>query len=442
MRRRIVVILFVGFVLYGCGWKFGGNQQPSNPKFITYKDSDVKVIPGDYLVVFDSTKVPEALVEPLAKSLVVGTSGKIEYVFTKTIRACRVKNLNDVWATAVSGRPDVSLVRKDFEIWGKELRGGPFEPVPWNLDRVDQRAPFRLDRDYRLKTGPVGVTPPVPIYVLDNGVYRDHREFASDSSGSRVEDVFDVMNTHFARCSLSVADGNHGTRVASIAAGVKFGITPTLIKNVKVLDKDPLGSSCVWGTPSTVLTGLEETKKHMLKNKTTKAIVNLSLGWYASTPDVDTAILDLQNLGAIVVAAGGNENQDAAGLTPAKLPGVMAVGATDKSDARLVFSSINASNFGSTIALWAPGFEIKAADWQLVPDPTATSFASGTSDAAPHVAGAAALIWQQHPSMSAAQVMTELRSRATLYMLTNLGPVPRMLCFMSVRMLQCRDKRI
>src|SRR5258706_1748967 len=84
MRRLIVVIPFVVFVLCGCGWKFGAKQQPSNPKFITYKDSDVKVIPGDYLVVFDTTKVPEALVEPLAKSLVIGTSGTIEYIFTKT----------------------------------------------------------------------------------------------------------------------------------------------------------------------------------------------------------------------------------------------------------------------------------------------------------------------------------------------------------------------
>jgi hypothetical protein len=384
-------------------------------KFLTYTNSNLEIIPGEYLVMFDSALVSETAVPALANSLVAGTAGTVDYLFTKSLHGFVAKNLTDAWANAVSVRPDVSLVRKDFRIYGKEDRGGPFDPVPWNLDRVDQRAPFSLDRDYRLKTGSVGTTPPVPIYILDNGVYQNHLEFMG-AAGSRVENVADLTGTNFARCVLAVPDANHGTRAASIAAGVKLGITPTLIKNVKILDRSPFGTSCTVGSPTRVAMGLEETYKHMVGNNITKAVVNLSLGWYGTTPDVATAISNLQKQGAVVVAAGGNENQDAAGLTPANLPNVLAVGATTQSDARAIFS-----NFGSTIALWAPGDNIKAADWPMVPDPTATDFASGTSDAAPHVAGAAALLWQQNPTMSASQVMSALRGRATLNMLTNLG---------------------
>ncbi len=394
MHRRfsrwiLVVVIAIGLlaalaivILMICGCvcvRDCQNEVLPNDKFLTYANSDLELIPGDYLVVFDSAVVSETSVPALANSLVDGTAGTISYIFTKSLQGFAAKNLTDAWANAVSARSDVSFVRKDFRICGKELRGGPFDPVPWNLDRVDQRAPFSLDRDYRLKTGPVGTTPPVPIYILDNGVYRDHLEFAG-TAGSRVENVADVINTNFARCVLAVPDANHGTHVASIAAGAKLGITPTLIKNVKVLGRNAFGTSCTAGTPTTVLMGLDQTYQHMQNNNITKAVVNLSLGWYNATPDVAAAIKKLQTLGAVVVAAGGNENRDAAELTPANLPDVLAVGATTQSDARLYFSSTDASNFGSTIALWAPGYNIKGADWPMVPDSAATAFASSLSE--------------------------------------------------------------
>jgi hypothetical protein len=429
MTPRSVLLLCA--LLSGCGPRSVTPPPPQGPatgKFLTYSNSQLDLIPGSYVVVFDSTVVPRKSVSRLARSLVRGTGGVVDYVFTRSFRGFAAKNLTDAWASQVSARADVSWVRKDFRIAGKELRGGPFAPVPWNLDRVDQRAPLAMDRDYRFKTGPVGTAPPVPIYVLDNGVYASHAEFAVTGGGSRVENVADLTTTNptlkFARCTLPVADGNHGTRVASIAAGAKFGITPTLIKNIKVLDRSPLGNSCTGGSAATVAMGLDATLNHMVSRGITKAVVNLSLGWYASPvpPDIKMAVSNLQTGGALIVAAGGNENQDAAGLTPANLPGVLAVGATTSSDARLVFSQTNASNFGATIGLWAPGYSITAADWPTMPTTNATSIGSGTSEAAPHVAGAAALLWQQNPNSTPSQVKDLLRARATLNMLTNLGP--------------------
>lgn len=416
MNLRALAVSFACLILGGCLCPH--RVHPSSSKFLTYANSGLELIPGEYLVMFDSNAVSETSVTSLANSLVAGTNGTITYIFTKSLRGFAVKNLTEAWADTVSRRPDVSLVRKDFRIYGKELRGGAFAPVPWNLDRVDQRAPFTLDRDYRFKTGSVGKTPPVPIYILDNGVYPDHQEFKDAAGNSRLENVADVRSTNFARCLGT--DANHGTSVASIAAGLNLGITPTLIKNIKVLDREPLGG-CTGGTASTVAMGLDQAYNNIINNGITKAVLNLSLGWYASTPDVATAISSLQNKNVVVVAAGGNEDKDANGFSPANLQDVVAVGATNQSDARAVFSTTSASNFGRTIALWAPGFNIKVADWPATANITATTLASGTSEAAPHVAGAVALLWQQNPNMTATQVVTTLKARATRNMLTNLG---------------------
>jgi subtilisin family serine protease len=73
----------------------------------------------------------------------------------------------------------------------------------------------------------------VPIYVLDNGINRNHNEFATPN-GSRVTNVADVTKTNFARCALSTNDANHGTTIASIAAGSTLGIVPASIMNIKV----------------------------------------------------------------------------------------------------------------------------------------------------------------------------------------------------------------
>ena len=229
-------------------------------KFIAYDADVARIIPGEYLVVFKSVsaKRTRALARKLAKS----GHGKVDHVLTATMRGFSARGLDDAWARRMSTRKDVAFVRQNFEIFGSELRGGPNDPVPWNLDRIDQRASFAMDRDLRYKTGPVSGAP-VPVYVLDNGVDRTHTEFASPS-GSRVTDVADVTGHNFARCSApSAADANHGTAAASIIAGSRLGITPTMIRNVKVLDRDLLGINCAAGSPTSVTLGLEAVAKDL-----------------------------------------------------------------------------------------------------------------------------------------------------------------------------------
>jgi subtilisin family serine protease len=426
LDRHIAALLIGSLALGGCLGVGNGEEGDSgeanrDTKFLTYEGSKLEVIPGAYVVLFDPEDVAATLVRARAEALVAETGGNVRHVYTSTFLGFSVTGLTDAWAVSVSRRADVTLVRKDFRVYGFELRGGVFAPVPWNLDRVDQRAPFSLDRDYRLKTGPTGGNAEVPIYVVDNGIYAAHEDFAGPG-GPRVTNVADVTGTNFARCSLSVADANHGTSVASVAAGRRLGITPTTVLNVKVLDRGPLGNTCTAGSAADVAAGLDAVGSHMAANTITKAVVNLSLGWAADTPDVAAAVAALQQRGALVVAAAGNENVDAAQTTPANLSGVVAVGATTQGDARWGAGGGSVgSNYGSTVALWAPGLAIRVADWSQTSDPTALSFATGTSAAAPHVSGAAALLWQQHPAMAATDVADALLTRATRNMLTGLG---------------------
>jgi hypothetical protein len=389
-------------------------------KFITYDESTTQVIAGSYMVMFVDGSVGDP--PALARRLVKGTGGRIEHVFDGVFDGFAVTGLSDAWAAEVSRRPDVEMVRQDFWVTGFESRGSVADPVAWQLDWIDQRSSFRTDRDYRFKTGPVDpLSPEVPIYVLDNGINAQHHEFVG-ASGSRVQNVVDLTGTNFARCSLPGAtDAGHGTSVASLAAGSQFGIHPAPVMNVKVLDRNGLGDSCKGGYSSRVIAGLHETYEHMVRTNVTRAVVNLSLGWTQSTPDLLREISALQARGAIIVAAAGNENVDASGTVPASLPGVIAVGATGP-DRRWVDTAEQGSNFGPTISLWAPGDDVRAADWPASGSPQAETGDSGTSLSAPLVAGAAALLWRQNPQLDSGELRALLLSRATRNMLLDLGP--------------------
>ena len=106
------------------------------------------------------------------------------------------------------------------------------------------------------------------------------------------------------------------------------------------------------------------------------------------------------------MAASGNDGKDDLSIYPAMLPGVLAVASTDKKDARSVFS-----NAAKWVAISAPGtgiystFPVGLAKWTY-------GYASGTSMAAPHVAGVAALIRDRFPQMKATDVRTRLEKAA------------------------------
>ena len=260
---------------------------------------------------------------------------------------------------------------------------GTEQPAPLGLDRADQRA-LPLSGSYSWTGAGAGVT----AYVVDTGILASHTDF-----GGRV-----------AAGWTAVTDGNgttdcngHGTHVAGTVAGSTYGVakSATLVP-VRVLDCSGSGYN------SDVVAGLDWIVANHAAG--TPAVANLSLGGAASST-VDNAIQAVLNDGVTTVVAAGNSAVDACTGSPARVPGAVTVAASDSADKQASFS-----NFGSCVDLYAPGVGITS---DYYTSATATASMSGTSMAAPHTAGAAALLLSQNPALAPADVAAALVANAT-----------------------------
>ncbi|WP_157246112.1 S8 family peptidase [Nonomuraea typhae] len=245
----------------------------------------------------------------------------------------------------------------------------------WGLDRLDERELPMDGGRFRTSATGRGTT----VYVLDSGVDVTHREF-----GDRAWRAFDATGGRGADCS------GHGTHVAGIVAGRTYGVAPQArIASVKVL-------GCDSGAMSDVIAGIDWVRGHARG----PAVANMSIAGRPS-PALDTAVRNLTRAGVLVVAAAGNSGESACSLSPARR--AFAVAATDDEDRRASFSG-----HGPCVDLYAPGVDVLSA-W---PDER-TRKKSGTSLAAPHVAGVAALYLESHRDSSPSSLASWLKSTAT-----------------------------
>ena len=214
----------------------------------------------------------------------------------------------------------------------------------------------------------------VHVAVLDTGVDCGHQDLAGGC----------VYGPNYSGSALSFDDHGHGTHVAGIvgarANGVgTIGVAPeATIYSVKVLGANGSGalSSVAAGVDWAVVNGID--------------VINMSLSATLSSQALSDAVARAHAAGVIVVSAAGNSGCCNTVGYPAKLPGSMAVGAVDAADAIASFSST-----GPEVDVVAPGVAVRAP----VPtgsctlcDPSGYRLLNGTSMAAPHVAGVAALL--------------------------------------------------
>jgi subtilisin family serine protease len=226
----------------------------------------------------------------------------------------------------------------------------------WGLDSIDGAR----DGSYNYVSDGAGVR----IYIVDTGVDASHPQVSS-----RVVDGFDAFGQN-----LDQTDCNgHGTHVAGIAAGSYFGVAKAAtIVPVRVMDCSGVGNT------TTLTDGIDWI---LASHSGGLGIVNMSLGGNKDA-EVNSAVSRLVSAGLVVVAAAGNSNADACNYSPASAVGVIAVGATDQSEAKASFS-----NWGSCVDITAPGVGINSANSL---NHNISLKKSGTSQAAPFVAGAIA----------------------------------------------------
>ncbi len=264
----------------------------------------------------------------------------------------------------------------------------------WHLDRISQREPpFTGTYDYRY-TGDG-----VRVYVLDTGTRVTHEDFEG-----RYVDGYDALGQAAPHEDLE----GHGTEVASAAAGTEHGVAKgATVVSVRVLDPSDGSRQPEFEPFIGALDWILETHP----DDGTRGVLNVSLDGYlyedqpAEAEALESKLEELMAAGLVVVWAADTRGEADVLFAPERMEDVLVVGATTRDDRLLP-----GSNFGEEVALYAPGEELTLASNG---SDTETDEKLGTSFAAPIVAGAAALVLEEDPSASVAEVRRTLLDRAT-----------------------------
>jgi aqualysin 1 len=339
------------------------------------------VIPGRFIVTLRSGESPAAVAQAHGVSP--------DYVYSHALKGF-AGNIGDAARAGLLRDARVLRVEPDAMVYPASTTQSN---ATWGLDRIDQRA-LPLNSTYTYTRSGNGVT----AYIIDSGIRYSHNEFGGRASNGR--DF--VAEEDPANAGDGSGDCNgHGTHVAGTVGGTLYGVA----KNVKLVSVRVFG--CSGGASySRVIAAVD----WVTGNAKKPAVTNMSLSGPASDA-LDTAVRNSIGTGISYVLAAGNDSQDACRSSPARVREAMTVGSTTRSDERSSFS-----NVGDCVDWFAPGSGITSAWWQSNTD---TRSISGTSMAAPHVAGVAALYLEKHPGASAAAVYS------ALYDLTTKGIVTR-----------------
>lgn len=334
-------------------------------------------VANSYIVVLKD----DAAVSP--QTMLSKYKGTLKHTYRAALNGFSVHDMPEQQARRLAADPRVDFVHRNLRT---SIQATQLDPV-WGLDRIGQRA-LPLNGRYAY---PDHAGAGVRAYVIDTGIRTTHQEFQG-----RAAHGYDAIN----RDPIADDCNGHGTHVAATIAGRTYGVA----KQARVIGVKVLGCNG-FAVGESVIAGIDWVTDHGVR----PAVVNLSLGALGQNLLEERAIRRSIAAGFTYVVAAGNVGQDACQHTPARIPEVITVAATDRFDARAVHPRWQ-SNHGPCVDIWAPGADVQSAAFHT---DIATEVRGGTSMATPHVAGAAALHLATNPNATHQQVRDALVNRAT-----------------------------
>ena len=339
--------------------------------------------------------------------------GRLRHTYRRAVQGFAVQ-MSEAAARSLARDPRVAVVEEDGVVTPSAVQ---VDPPSWGLDRIDQRT---LPLDARYTYPPAAAA--VNVYVIDSGLRVSHVEFEGRAfiGGDFVDDdndgdPEDVANDDGEPALPDGADClGHGTHMAGTIGGRTAGVAKSaLLWGVRVFGCD--GS----GTWAGVIAAVEMITAEARR----PAVVNMSLSGGPSIV-ADDAIRESIASGITYVIAAGNAGDDAGNYSPSRLAQALVVGSTAIDDGRSLFS-----NWGATVDVFAPGEAIVSAAIETDVD---LAIASGTSAAAAHAAGVAAIYLGARPGDDPRAVHAAIAAGATSGIVRDAGPGPNRLLYAGI----------
>ncbi|WP_429844682.1 S8 family serine peptidase [Brevibacillus sp. FIR094] len=271
---------------------------------------------------------------------------------------------------------NVAYIEEDSDTELAEIDLTEKQEIPWGVEHVG--AIQAHNKNYLGKN--------IKIGILDTGISR-HEDLKVSGGISYVEGEADYDDTH-----------GHGTAVAGVIAGKDnqlgiVGVAPEAdIYSIKVLDEKGHGKY------SSMIQGIEWAIQNDMN------IISISAGGSVDSRALHDQIKRANEHGILVIAAAGNRGLgEDTQLYPAQYTEALSVGSIDRDNQRADTSSV-----GAGLDLMAPGVDILSTSLHK-----GYELRSGTSLAAPHVAGAAAVIWSKKGKATNVEVRDILAESAT-----------------------------
>ena len=338
-------------------------------------------IPGRYIVLLDEGAQEARGGDPNAVALEHARRHGAEVLRTyqHAVRGYAAR-IPDRRLEKVRADGSVARVEPDRMVYAEAQR------LPWGINRVD------ADASSTKAGNGSGAVSDVRTYVIDSGIDRRHR-------GLRV-----VNHVNFAGDGRNRDCNGHGTHVAGTIAAKDdardvVGVAPGApLIGVKVL-------GCRGGGAlSTIIKGIDWVTARANK----PAIANMSLGLGGEpSPALDEALRRSARRGILYPVPAGNKGTGTCSGSPARTGagtnnGIVTTAMTNEDDEEAPLS-----NYGPCVDIWAPGVLILSTEMG-----GGTTRMGGTSMAAPHVGGGAALYLSSHPGASSSAVERALKDAA------------------------------